>query len=945
MERLQQIEEIFQEALQRDPAERDAYVHEACRDDSDLRREVASLLANHKDSAYSEPWAAAAAAQLIAEPASLKAGQRLGPYEIVAPVGAGGMGEVYKARDTRLKRDVAIKICSEQFSERFAREARVIASLNHPNICQLYDVGPNYFVMELVEGENLRGPLPVEIALNYARQIAEALDAAHEKGIVHRDLKPANIKITPAGIAKVLDFGLAKAVEEPPATSNPSDSPTQTISATRAGVILGTAAYMSPEQARGAALDKRTDIWAFGVVLYEMLTGRHLFGGETVSDTLAGVLKTDPDWKALPTETPASIRLLLRRCLERDRKRRLHDVADALLEIDEAHAEPEVPAVPGAPKRLLRLLPLVAAALVALALPAIWLLRPKPEERMLQLEISAPPGHTFPTTNLFRYAISPDGSKVAFVAISADGKSSLWVRPLDATTAIRLPGTEDATGPFWDPTSRWIAFGANGKLQKTEVKGGQPQVLCDVSSGTASGTWNRDGVILFFDSSRIIRRVSAAGGTPSQVLPLDESRKENGQHSPQFLPDGQRFLYVSSAYETVVALGSLDGKRRFLMPVSSSSIALGYGALAQDGKAYLLFLRGEQLMAQPFDTGTAALSGEPISIAEPLQSGGRSFYASENGVLIFRRGGGGRQLVWSDRQGKPLGTAGDAGMVWGPSISPDQKSVVFFQTAGTTNIWLYDGERGNTTRFTIDSDNAAWPIWSPDGSRIAYIARRSNETLVIERPASGMGKETVLYRSAALGYIPQSWSRDGRWLLLTKLGSGTFYLPMSPEGSGGERKLIPFPESQAQGSSSSPSISPDGRWLLYSATQTASREVFVESMPAQMGGPLTGTKQQVSKAGGSHPAWRADGKEIFYLAADHKMMSVPVHSDASSLKLGPPKPLFQTRLQMDVGPRQYDVSADGERFLLAQPLEDSASVPITVIVNWPALLKKGAAAP
>jgi serine/threonine protein kinase len=853
------------------------------------------------------------------------------------------MGEVYKARDTRLDRIVAIKMSAAQFSERFEREARVIAALNHPHICTLHDVGPDYLVMEFIEGPTLgeriaAGRIPMEEALAIARQIAEALEAAHEKGIVHRDLKPANVKFTAGGEVKVLDFGLAKALE-PETGADPRSSPTLTLSATRAGVVLGTAAYMSPEQARGIAADKRADIWSFGVVLYEMLTGRHLFQSETVSDTLAGVLKTDPDWKPLPAGTPASIRRLLRRCLVRDRKRRLPDIGVALLEIDEPLEKPTVTM----PRP--RLWPWVATvALLALALPAVWLLRPKPEERLLQLEISAPPGQTFGTTNLSRYAISPDGSKVAFVASSAEGKRWLWVRPLDASAAVRLPGTEGASGPFWDPTSRWIAFGANGKLQKVEVRGGQPQVLCDASVGPFAGTWNRDGVILFSDSSRIIRRVSAAGGPAAAVLPLDESRKENSQTVPQFLPDGRRFLYVSFAQG--VGLGSFNGKSRLLVPIANS-YPLGYYAPSRQGKAYLLFLQSGQLMAQPFDAGTAALSGEPAPIAEPLQTGGPSFSASENGVLIFRRSRGGRQLTWFDREGKPLGTAGDAGMIWDPRISHDQQSVAFFQSGGMgpSTIWLFDGERGNTTRFTIGPDTAMYPVWSPDGSRIAYYVRRSNETQVIERPASGIGKETVLYRVPGYkSYFPESWSRDGRWLVLMDQSSGAFYLlPMGAEGAGAERKLIPYPESHAEGRT--PSISPDCRWLLYSSTQTGSREVFVESMPEQMGGPAAGAKKQVSTAGGTQPAWRADGTEIFYIAADGKMMSVAVESGATGLKLGVPKPLFQTRPEFDVAPRQYDVSADGKRFLLAQPLEESASVPITVIVNWPLLLKKGAAAP
>jgi Tol biopolymer transport system component len=368
---------------------------------------------------------------------------------------------------------------------------------------------------------------------------------------------------------------------------------------------------------------------------------------------------------------------------------------------------------------------------------------------------------------------------------------------------------------------------------------------------------------------------------------------------------------------------------------------LGRYAASQDGKAYLLFLRNGQLMAQPFDAGAAVLSGEPVPIAEPLQTGGPSFFASENGVLIFRRSQGGRQLTWSDRDGKPLGTAGDAGSIWSPRISPDQKSVVFFQSGGISpNIWLFDGERGNSTRFTLGPEAAMYPLWSPDGSSIAYFVRRPNEALVIERSAGGMGKETVLYRATeSVGYAPQSWG--GRWMVLLNLFSGGFsLLPMGAEGSGNERKLIPFSENPVEGRH--PSLSPDGHWLLYSSMETGGREVFVKSMPDQMGGPAIGVKKQVSIAGGTQPAWSADGKEIFYISADSKMMSVSFDSGPASVKLGNARSLFQTRAEFGVVPRQYDVTADGKRFLLAQPLEDSASVPITVIMNWPALLQHGA---
>ena len=411
------------------------------------------------------------------------------------------------------------------------------------------------------------------------------------------------------------------------------------------------------------------------------------------------MLRAEPDWSCIP----AKVQPLLRRCLVKDLKRRLRDIGDAMPLLD---VVPE----PLAGRRLLPWITAVVLLVLALALPAVWLLRPSTEERMLQFEVAAPPDHTFDAGNIYRYAISPDGSKLAFIAISADGKRSLWLRPLDAATATRLPGTEGAVGPFWDPASRWIAFAANGKVQKIDIRGGQPQVICDYAGGFFSGTWSRDGVILFHDGRRTIRRVLPGAGPPSLVLPFDDSRKENAQYVPQFLPDGRRFLYHSLAQPRGVAVGSLDGKSRFLM-TNPESAALY--AQSREGKAYLLFVRGDQLMAQPFDAGTAAVSGEPVSIAEPL-SAGLSFSASENGVLIFRRGRSERQLTWFDRAGKALGLAGDAGWIVSLGISPDQKSVAFSQfDGGSYNIWLFDGERGNTTRFTLEPVNAESPVWSP----------------------------------------------------------------------------------------------------------------------------------------------------------------------------------------------------------------------------------------
>ena len=491
MDRQQQVEEIFHEALQRDPAERDAFLRQACRDDSGLRREVASLLAHHSAERQSESWAAAAAAQLVNWSTSLQPGQSLGPYRIESFMAAGGMGEVYRATDTRLHREVAIKVCAERFSERFAQEARIIASLNHPNICHLYDVGPNYLVMELVEGPTLadrirQGALPLKEALSIARQIAEGLEAAHEKGRIHRDLKPANVKITPEGVVKLLDFGLAKVAEAPFAAGDQSNSPTVTISPAHAGVILGTAAYMSPEQARGSAVDKRTDIWAFGVVLDEMLTGRGLFAGETVSDTLAAVLKSDPDWTVLPAGTPLAIRRLLRRCLERDRKRRLHDIADARIEIEEALAEPEPPAAPAATNRH-RLAWIAAAGLLlgAFGLWQLWRGRHLPEnQQVIRFQIQPPSGGRFVLASGLPggLAMSPDGRTAAFIA-NVNGNIGVWVRPVDATDAHLLPGTTGATTPFWSPDSKSVAFVSAGKLRAFDLVHGTLANICVRGAG------------------------------------------------------------------------------------------------------------------------------------------------------------------------------------------------------------------------------------------------------------------------------------------------------------------------------------------------------------------------------------------------------------------------------------------------------------------------------
>jgi eukaryotic-like serine/threonine-protein kinase len=621
----------------------------------------------------------------------LSAGEKLGPYEILALIGKGGMGEVYRARDTRLNRDVAIKVSTERFTERFEREARAIASLNHPNICHLYDVGPNYLVMELVEGPDLgerikQGAMPLEESLNVARQIAEALEAAHQKGITHRDLKPGNIKIKWDGTVKVLDFGLAKMGGTP--TVHSDESPTLTMGQSEAGLILGTASYMSPEQAKGKPVDPRSDIYAFGAVCYEMLTGQRLHRGETITEVLASVLKEGPQWDKVPVQ----MQRLLRRCLEKDPQKRLRHIGDVMALVDESGAE--------APRRLKPALrwmwPGIAAAGIAIAATAVWVLRPAPDQPMLQMEINPPDGTKFVDT-LTPFALSPDGRRIAFIAAGKDGKRMLWVRPIDAGTAAPIAGTENADIPFWSPDSRWVGFSANSKLQKVDVVGGgQPQVICDIVS-RAGGTWNSEGVIVFDQGDKPLQRVSATGGVPTPLLPLDASRQEAFHAAPYFLPDGRHVLYLSKGD---IKVASLDGKMNRVL-IQGGGVGV-YAPNPRGGGSILYWARG-QLLARPFDPNKLEFTGEPTVIANGVGSN-RWWYASATGLLAFRHDYGTQyQLAWFSRDGRTLGTVGDPGVLSTPRISPDQKTIAFQRTADQNkDIWTFDLARNTPTRFTFE---------------------------------------------------------------------------------------------------------------------------------------------------------------------------------------------------------------------------------------------------
>ncbi|MCU1235578.1 MAG: serine/threonine protein kinase [Candidatus Solibacter sp.] len=852
----------------------------------------------------------------------LSAGEKLGPYEILAPIGAGGMGEVYRARDPRVGREVAIKVSAERFSDRFEIETRAIAALNHPNICQLYDVGPNFLVMELIEGEQLKGPVPIETALNYAKQIADALNAAHEKGIIHRDLKPANIKVKPDGTIKVLDFGLAKSAEQP--GGNAESSPTLTISPTRAGMILGTAAYMSPEQARGKPVDKRADIWAFGVVLYETLTGEKMFHGETITDLIASVVKEQPDLERVP----AQVRRLLQKCLEKDPRQRLRDIGDWRLLLADA------------PKTAVDwhrtwLWPAVAAALL-LALAAISFIhfREKPPAAdVVRFDIPAPEKNATPNGP----RISPDGRRIAFAVRDQGGKASIWVHTLESHSARRLAGTEGVTGSLlWSPDSRFIGFTVPGKLKKVEATGGLPQTVCDLSGAWRGGSWSPAGAIVF-STGKGLMRVSDAGGAASVLL------AEAHTTSPFFLPDGRRFLYQRSwdAPENIgIYLGSLDAKPEQLVSkrLAATPSSPVYAPSSDLATGYLLFVREGTLMAQLFDSRKLELAGEAMPIAEGFADQGPApFSASTTGVLAYgsSRGAGlTSQLTWYDRTGKILDTVGELDSYYSLALSPDGLRIAVERDASgairNTNIWILESSLGAATRFTFGKSIDWMPVWSPDGSQIVWSSRSGGRDDLYQKASSGAGKEDLLVKSS-LGTYPNDWSRDGRFLLYTSLGKGSdlWVLPMT----GDDRKprlyvQTGFAEMQAR-------FSPDTRWVAYTSDESGRNEVYVRPFPDASGG-----KWQVSKGGGDQPQWRRDGRELFYISADSKMMAVEVSANPS-FRSGAPKALFVVPALGGgtIGTR-YRVSADGKKFLINCLAASSASAPITVVLNWQAGLKK-----
>jgi Tol biopolymer transport system component len=907
-QRWRQIEQLYHAALDREPRLRAAYIEENCAGDVSLLREVDSLLArdaSDPNALLNQP------AQQYGGASHLAGGVRLGAYEIRALIGSGGMGDVYLARDARLKRDVALKVLPEAFAAdpgrmaRFEREACVLASLNHPNIAQIYGVENGGLAMELVNGESPKGPMPFDQAWKIAAQIAGALEYAHEKGIVHRDLKPANIKMTPDGVVKLLDFGLAKSF---PANSlspeTAADSSGPKPDATLPGVILGTGPYMAPEQVMGKNADQRVDIWAFGVVLYELLTGRRPFQGDGLPQIMAAIIRDEADLNPIPLRA----RPLIERCLQKDPKQRLRHMGDVdLLLGDEAGT------VPVQPHNAVQIGALAIVALLLAALALVHFRAAPPAQRPSQLSVLLPA-----RSRVQSLAVSPDGRAIAMVLVR-EGKQQIWLRPLDALEASPLAGTDGAADPFWSPDNQYIAFFADARLKKIGRSGGPVQTLCD-ALGALGGTWNRSGEILFGGLAQV-QKISAGGGTVSN---LPNHAAVTGIF-PIFLPDGQHYLAteggMSGSPETGVWLRSVDGpdKRRILPDFSSVGIA---EPPLNSRVGQVLFTRNGNLMALPFDMTDFKAAGEPFPVAGQVASSPYSLAASSGqGLLAYVSGRRSeRQYVWRDRQGKILGVEPDAGNI--VAISPDGKRLVGDRSDDTW-IWQIGGGTGTRMMFGRGNPNA---IWSPDGRYIAYGNRG-----ISRKPANGSGAPEVLLQAKVL-VVPKSWSPDGRYILYAQSIAGAaadlFALRLGPNAK-------PFPVATTSGNEDQGQFSPDGQWVAYTSNESGVSEIYVVPFPPS----AEGGKWLVSRGGGVQPRWNHNGKELFYISPDSKMMSVDV-STHPIFQAGIPRSLFATELVdtgIRTGPMSWDIAPDGNRFLIISDTSTDSS--LTVALNWQTGLK------
>lgn len=922
---------------------------------------------------------------------ALASGARLGPYEIVAPIGGGGMGEVYRARDIRLDRSVAIKILppalatDPQLRDRFEREARAMSSLNHPHICTLFDVGQqdgvDFLVLEYLEGETLAERLkrarrldPAD-ALKIAADLCDALDKAHRAGIVHRDLKPANVMLTKAG-AKLLDFGLAKSAAPVVAASALSLLPTTPPNLTAQGTILGTFQYMAPEQIEGLEADARTDIFALGALLFEMLTGRTAFEGKTHPSLLGAILKDEPPLPSrIVPASPAALDRIVRTCLAKEPDDRYQSARDLLRELKWAAAGSSEPAAAGtaAARNLSHRAAWLVAAVATLALIVVAAIAFRRDatavQEPVQFTIAAPDGASFGgpegggTGTATQLTVSPDGRNVVFVAGARSGYQ-IWLRPLAAQSATPIAGTEGGTFPFWSPDSRSIGFFAGGKLKKVQISGGPAIALCDAPMGRG-GSWNRDNVILFAPTAGIsgvgLMRVSSAGGAPTVVTMLDSTTGSNSHRWPHFLPDGRRFIYTATkgtccpaTEPSAIRLGSLDSADpEITLFETESSVSYSSG--------HLFFARDETLMAQPFDPAAGALKGEAFPLAERVGPEGSRYVSvsvSQTGTLVYAQSSQtARQLVWFDRSGRTIDTLLD--LVTGgsprnrtqsgnPALAPDEKRVALSLFSGTPenqDIWIVDTARKVRDRVTVDPDLDRAPVWSPDGSRIVFGARRAGKFFLRQKDLERTAADEPLLESSDQ-IQPTDWSKDGRFILYTVYGtfplrSDLWVLPLF-----GDRK--PFPVAQTASFESAGTFSPDGRWLAFTSNESGETEVYVQPFPAG------GKPYRVSRAGGGQPVWRADREELFFVAADGSMMAAPIIIQSDRMTVAPiivrsdrfetggPQALFAaiSEASLTLTMHQYAVTKDGTRFLVNTRPHQSNDAPLTVVVNWPATVVK-----
>jgi Tol biopolymer transport system component len=893
----------------------------------------------------------------------LTVGTKLSRYEIRSKIGEGGMGEVYLARDVEIGRDVAVKVLPSAFSaeperlKRFQQEACAAGALNHPNILSIYDVGKHdgspYVVSELLEGETLRKriggtPLAPRRAIDYASQIANGLAAAHEKGIIHRDLKPENIFVTNDGRLKILDFGLAKLTQLESHQSQ-TEVPTRRVD-TDPGVVMGTVGYMSPEQLKGRVVDQRSDIFSFGAILYEMLSGRRAFHGESAAETMSAILREDPPLLSDSNKTVSpALERIVNHCLEKNPEGRFHsarDIAFALEALSGSTTSSETTmdaALPFARRRARDWLPwAIAGAAVLLAAAAFawpYFRRSSSGEAAEAMRFIIP----MPDKGLVvgPPIISPDGRQIVYRLNTEDGKELLWVRPLSSLDARPLVGTNGGVQPFWSSDSRSVAFFADGKLKRIDISGGAAQTICD-SPSNFSGAWGRDGTIIFSRGvASGLYRAPAAGGTPVQLTYVDASRNEIEHIWPYFLPDGRHFIYLARNAQpenSAVYVGSIDSKEtKSLVQVHSSTVYAPPG--------YLLFVRETTLMAQAFDADRLELKGDPFPVAEQASRnpiiGRAMFSVSESGVLVMRSGGinANAQLSWFDPTGKQVGTITAPGTYSAPALSPDQKTVAVSRSAlmaGTaSDIWLINLERGTQIRLTDDPAGDLYPAWSPAGDRIIFVSTRNGQTSIYQKLANGSAVEEPLVSSAELKYNP-SFSPDGKFIVYSQLNPKT-NVDVYTASTGSDKKVEPF--CQTNFIEAQPRVSPNGRWMAYISNETGQFEVYVQTFP------IAGSKVLVSVGGGSQPQWRADGRELYYYAPNRKLVAVEVNGDGPTFKVGIARPLFDIRVlgaidQSFPGNGYYTPTRNGDRFLVPSIPEAPERQQINVILNWTADLKR-----